>query len=303
MVEHASATVQAVLGKPSHRDCEIYADPYWTPRIEAVIQQWLQTRSELPVQTICAMEAPLPHQGLGSGTQMACTIAALLLSAEKHLLDNPFNSVHASDYLAMESIAQLSQRGKRSNIGLRGFAEGGFVIDHGKSIRTQSDAQAYSRTERFNFPNWPVLIIRDATSTGDCGNEEAAMFERCRHQSNANRDLMIELVQHDILPAIQTLDWSRWNEALGQYGRWAGQIFEPVQGGIYRTSQIASTIDIAKQLGLAGTTQSSWGPTVCAFARDKDHASWCCSRLRNALPRSEIAVTKAANYPAQVSRL
>ena len=315
MVEHSFATLQATLGSSSLEQCCIQADDYWRPRIEAVANQWSKTASDLPVQSIIVTESPLPHQGLGSGTQMACTVAALLTAAERlqlsgvSVFEMPLSALFTCDdpnfpgarqTYPMEALAKLSQRGKRSNIGLCGFMEGGFVLDHGKSIPAGSGAPSETRTERVAFPDWPVLIIQDSTSLGVSGNDEVAMFERCSDCPNPNQEAMLQLVQQKMLPAIAARDWTQFDVALGQYGRWAGQIFESVQGGIYRTPQIAATIDIAKRLGIEGATQSSWGPTVCAIAQDDAHASWCRDRLQRLLPGAIIVLTKAANHSAQV---
>jgi len=303
MIEHSNAIVHASVGKCTNVSIKILADSYWKPRIEAVAHQWQQTQEHLPVQSISVIDAPLPHQGLGSGTQMASTIASLLISGEDFITTRDWDSAKAlSKLISIQTLSQLSQRGKRSNIGLRGFLEGGFILDHGILPPKSFNPASTSRTERFDFPNWPVLIIQDTTSTGDSGNNEAAMFERCRHQSNPNRESMIQLVRQEILPAIDARDWEQWNIAIRQYGRWSGKIFESVQGGIYRTSQIAKAIAVANELGLVGAVQSSWGPTVCAVAQDDGHASWCATRLRTELPQTTITVTKAANHPAQVSR-
>lgn len=302
MVDYSIATVQAIIGKSANSQCIILADSHWGPRVHSVTQQWLQTREVLPIQAITVIDSPFPHQGLGSGTQIACTIASILFAAETNL-DGQWNEQDGlCKLVSMDSLSLLSQRGKRSHIGLTGFLEGGFVVDHGRTSPSAPDAVPSSRTERYTFPDWPVILIQDMACAGDSGVEEAAMFERCKHQPNSNRESMIHLVQFEILPALQAVDWMRMNEALGEYGRFAGGIFEPVQGGIYRTSKIANTIEVAKQLGLVGATQSSWGPTVCAFGQDDEHASWCQSRLRDKLPHAEITVTKAANTPAQLSR-
>ena len=315
MIEHSFATIQATLGQSSLHQCSIHAGDHWRARIEAVANQWSKTASDFPVQSIILTESPLPHQGLGSGTQMACTVAALLTAAKRfHMsgvsvsdvpMSTLFNCIDpifsgARQTNPMDALARLSQRGKRSNIGLCGFLEGGFVLDHGISIPAGSDALSGARTERVAFPDWPVLIIQESTSPGDSGTDEVAMFERCSRCPNSHREAMVQLVQQKILPAIAARDWTQFDVALGQYGRWAGQIFESVQGGIYRTPQIAATIDIAKQLGIEGATQSSWGPTVCAIAQDDAHASWCRDRLQRLLPGAIIVLTKAANHSAQV---
>ncbi len=300
MVDHSTAIVQATVLPSSISQCRIQADAHWRPRIEAVANQWLQAHSQLPIQAINVIESPFPHQGLGSGTQMACTVAALLSTAEHFQLGDLANSkVLMPTLFTFDALAKLSQRGKRSNIGLCGFMEGGFVVDQGIPIPSES-GHTVARTQRFPFPDWPVLILQDTNALGDSGNDEAAMFERCSGVPNPNRIAMARLVQQEILPAIHASDWKRFDIALGQYGRWAGQIFQPVQGGIYRTPQIAHSVEAAKQLGLRGATQSSWGPTVCAFAQNQEHADWCQSRLQSELPGVDVKVTKAANYPAQV---
>ena len=306
MVEHSIADVQATILPTSPLSlCRIHADAHWHPRIEAVANRWLQTHPQLPVDSIRVIESPLPHQGLGSGTQMACTVAALLSAAERFQLDDLASSetskldVSIPRLFDIDALAKLSQRGKRSNIGLCGFMAGGFVADHGISV-SREGGNTSSRTQSVPFPNWPVLILQDTNSLGDSGNDEASLFERCSCCPNPNRGAMALLVQQEILPAIHASDWKRFDIALGQYGRWAGQIFQPVQGGIYRTSRIAHSVEAATRLGLQGATQSSWGPTVCAFAQDQEHADWCQSRLQSELPGVDVSVTKAANYPAQV---
>lgn len=236
---------------------------------------------------------------------MASTVAALLAVAE--LICRVGVVLQAELTLNMlfsiEALAKLSQRGKRSNIGLLGFLEGGFVVDHGQPSPNGNGTISKERTQRIAFPDWPVLIIQDTKSLGDSGNDEASMFELCSRCSNPNRIAMVQLVQQEMLPAIAARDWKQFDIALGRYGRWAGQIFETVQGGIYRTRQIAHSVDVANQLGLKGATQSSWGPTVCAIARDDEHARWCQSRLQSEMPSVVVTTTKAANYSAQVELL
>lgn len=293
MIEHSIAVVQATLGLTSKSQCIIQADDHWRPRIEAVANQWLQSHPQLPIQSVRVVEAPLPHHGLGSGTQMACTIAALLSVAERcEEIGNSFT---------LDTLSRLSQRGKRSNIGLCGFIEGGFVVDHGVSAPCASGATL--RTHRLAFPDWPVLIIQDKSAIGDSGQDEAVMFERCSSCANPNREAMFQLVQQEILPAIASKNWHNFDTALGRYGRWAGQIFRSVQGGTYRTPHIAHCVEVANQIGLRGATQSSWGPTVCTIARDDEHALWCQTRLQAGLPQATVSITRAANYPAQVERI
>ncbi len=301
MIEHSIAMVQATLGRSSKSQCIIQANGHWRPRIDAVAQQWLLSHPQLPIQSVSVIVAPLPHQGLGSGTQMACTVAALLTSAER--------CDEASISFKLDTLSRLSQRGKRSNIGLCGFIEGGFVVDLGvpapaaSGVPASAASGATARTHRIAFPDWPVLIIQDNSAIGDSGQDEAAMFDRCSACANPNREAMVQLVQQEILPAITAKSWQNFDTALGQYGRWAGQIFRPVQGGTYRTPHIAHCVEVANQIGLRGATQSSWGPTVCAIAQDDEHALWCQTQLQAELPHATVSITRATNYPAQVELL
>jgi beta-ribofuranosylaminobenzene 5'-phosphate synthase len=305
MVENSTAILQATLSQDVQSQCAVVADDYWQPRIEAVLNHWLQNHATLPVDSIHMIESPLPHQGLGSGTQMACTVAALLSAAEcsRTPSDSTGTIAKVTELFSIEQLSRQSQRGKRSNIGLCGFLEGGFIVDCGMRLANTSCEDSTPRTQRIEFPDWPAIVIQDTESRGDSGDDEARMFDRCSHQPNPNRELMIQTVQQEILPCIASKDWDRFDIALGRYGRWAGKIFEPVQGGVYRSPQIALCIDVAAKLGLRGATQSSWGPTVCAFARDAEHAAWCQSRLQTELPGLKVSTTRAANGPAQVEWL
>lgn len=304
MVESAIAVLEATIGQSVHSRCVVEADAYWQPRIGAVLNKWLETRGALQVDSIRVIESPLPHQGMGSGTQMACSAAALLSAAEcrRTQVETSWSS-NDTHLFSIESLSKQSQRGKRSNIGLCGFLEGGFVFDRGMQPANSSKEVSLPRTQRFEFPDWPVLVLQDTESRGDSGDDEARMFERCSLVSNPNRELMMKTIEHEILPAIASKDWEQFDIALGRYGRWAGKIFEPVQGGLYRSPQIAQCVDVAVKLGLRGATQSSWGPTVCAFARDAEHALWCQSRLQAELPRLKVSTTRGANGPAQVEWL
>ena len=321
MIKHSSALINARVSSSSmNQNCEIKADDYWLPRIESLTNEWLSSHSQLPVSMIDVHQSPTPHRGLGSGTQMACAIASLLFLDQSalslfqrnrldkdtshvpisQLLPRSANSTHTQmvdDQIKM--LAKLGKRGTRSNIGLFGFLAGGFIIDQGRSIQGESDASTQPRTRRVEFPDWPVIAIHDDSSTGDSGMVETEMFDRCSRVPNPNRQAMMDLVNHEILPAIQFEDWKRFDKAIGQYGRFAGQIFAPAQGGVYRSEKIAHTIEVANKLGIKGATQSSWGPTVVAIATDVDQAHWFEKNLKKRLPHLNIEIAMAANHSAQ----
>ena len=51
-------------------------------------------------------------------------------------------------------------------------------------------------------------------------------------------------VSKPVRVAMSDDDWRRFDNAIGLYGRFAGQIFAPAQGGVYRTEKIVHTIDV-----------------------------------------------------------
>ena len=321
MVKLSSTMINAyVTGSPLNLKCNIKANDYWLPRIESITNAWIKTHAQLPVEMIDLHKTSTPHRGLGSGTQLACSVASLLLIDEFRLslvqgkpLDDDTSHVSISQLLPqspnskktqiindqLEMLAKLSKRGARSNIGLFGFLVGGFIIDQGKSIHAERGSSIQPRTSQVKFPYWPIITIHDDSSTGDSGMVETEMFDRCSRVPNPNRQAMMDLVSHEILPAIQFEDWKRFDIAIGQYGRFAGEIFAPAQGGVYRSKKIAHTIEVANKLGIKGATQSSWGPTVVAIAPDIDNALWFEKKLKKRLPHLDIEIAMAANHSAQ----
>jgi beta-ribofuranosylaminobenzene 5'-phosphate synthase len=344
MIDHSVAEVEAnfAIGNPTEQESAperigVDANEYWKPRIESFLrwdfarEQKYQAKTDTP-RTVACLESislhstPTPHCGLGSGTQMACTLAVLLQSVKSLDYDklrnwpnkisleevlHSYQDRHSADpqRSLRHVLATLSHRGKRSNIGLQGFLEGGFIVDHGHEYSGELNVAAdvlkgtsTRRTDRYHFPSdWPVLLVHDhASAPGDSGDAELQMFERCSSTPNAGRSVMLRLVSNEIVPAVLSKDWETFDRSIGQYGKLAGGVFASVQGGIYRTPQIASAVATIQRLGIQGAVQSSWGPTVCCVARDADHAAWCVTQLRNAIPSATITTTYAASQSAQV---
>ena len=176
---------------------------------------------------------------------------------------------------------------------------GGFIIDEGIRTGATGEDSPPRTTSRLPFPQWPVIVIHDVSAQGDSGQSEKEMFDLCSHSPNPQREEMMSLVETEIAHAVANEDWTRFDLAIGEYGRLAGKIFAPAQGGVYRTDRIAHTIETVKQLGITGATQSSWGPTVVAIANDIEQAYWCQIRLQERLPHLGVEVVHAANHSAQ----
>lgn len=264
----------------------IAADAYWTPRIEELCNRWLlvDKSSRLPLRQIELLQQTPAHCGLGSGTQVACAVVALLETAAGRKISN------------IEHLRHLTGRGARSCVGLQGFLEGGFIVDYGQV------AQQANRTVRYPFPNdWRLLLIRASTEAGDSGSAEQKMFAECASVPNPNRSRMLELIESEIIPSVLTEDWDLWDRSVGLYGYYAGQVFARGQGGVYRTKEIGQLVDSLARVGCFGVAQSSWGPTVLAVARDDEHAKWLTTKVEEFFPNATAEVTTVQNGSALIN--
>ncbi|MCU0710609.1 MAG: hypothetical protein MUC43_01025 [Pirellula sp.] len=266
-------------------ELEVIADDYWTSRIHKLCDRWKAFRNEpkLPLQKIILHENAPPHCGLGSGTQVACAVTAILEYACGRTIANT------------EHLKSLTGRGARSCVGLQGFMEGGFIVDYGQSFQLER------HSIRLDFPtDWQLLLVRVSTTAGDSGDAEQQMFHQCASHANPNRDRMLDLIETDIIPAVQSHDWQRWDLSVGQYGYYAGDIFSACQGGIYRTPDIGRLVDLFAKHGCFGAAQSSWGPTVLVVAKDHDHGRWLAEAVKRDFPHSQIESTSPINHAARL---
>jgi beta-ribofuranosylaminobenzene 5'-phosphate synthase len=255
---------------------EVSGDTYWTERTQRAVSSWLAHAStpKLPLESFCVVLPPQPHVGLGSGTQWACSVVGLLQLA--HSIDHlPLDeeSIWRNLFPDAGSLAVLAGRGLRSHIGTEGFRCGGWIVDWGQSEQ--------DRTQTLSFPeHWRIVTLCDSAYEGESGPAEAKIFERCSHQPNSHRPEMVRLIQQEMIPSILDADWPTASQAIGRYGALAGQIFEPLQGGVYRSPSIAACVAAMQELGIHGVGQSSWGPTVFALAQDEEQANWIAERMR-----------------------
>lgn len=286
MAQEPSTRIEGIVGTVTEiTELEIVADSYWSPRIKKLCERWRTLRNEvqLPLKKIVMHQCAPQHCGLGSGTQVASAVVTILEQARDGLAPS------------LEQLKSLTGRGVRSCVGLQGFMEGGFIVDYGQSKSTER------RSVRLDFPcEWPLLLVRVSQSIGDSGEAELHMFHQCASHANPNRFRMMSLIEEEIIPAVQSQDWNRWDLAVGQYGYYAGDIFSRCQGGIYRTPDIGRLVDCLANHGCFGAAQSSWGPTVLVVAKDLDHAWWLRDSIAQDFPNAQTEFTTAQNHAASL---
>ena len=244
-----------------------------------------------PPLQIVVHHAPLEHQGLGTGTQIDLALARGLAE---------FCPGAPKDVLA---LAALASRGLRSAIGTHGFAQGGLLLDAGKRPETDIPAPLLMR---FPFPEeWRVLLVRPWHLQGPAGRIEREKFLNLPADSRAQTETLCRLALLEIVPALLEKDFRTFAQGVHAFNALAGEMFRAVQLGTYGHASTARLIALLQSWGCLGAGQSSWGPTVFAFAESAGEAEQWRERLRS-LPEAseyEVIVTTGANHGARVERV
>ena len=232
-------------------------------------------------------QAAPEHSGLGTGTQLGLAVARAVTTAS------------GLPELPVEDLARRVGRGRRSGLGIHGFARGGFLVDGGK-CRADAIAPLVARAE---FPeSWRVVLALPPWAQGLHGEGEVQAFERLRAEPGLT-DRLCRLVLLGMLPALSEGDLEAFGEAVYEFNRRVGEVFAPVQDGCYSHARVADLIACLRREGVRGVGQSSWGPGVFAVAGDDDRAAALARMVgaRAALQAHEVLVCRASNHGAQVS--
>jgi predicted sugar kinase len=265
---------------PSHD----WTNDYWKRRFTKVYQPFRNRDGVTPIGKVNLELAPVPHEGLGSGTQFACAASAIL---NAQLADN------------WTDIIIDSGRGLRSHIGLHGFLHGQLIVDQGQTTAGTSFDEP--RTLVQSFPDqWRIVLVHEDVYQGDSGDNEQSIFDACSKQENPNRDRMLELIDKQILPSLHTEDYQRACQAIGEYGELAGEIFAPALGDSYRSPRIRYWVDRIRSLGFQGVGQSSWGPVVFVIVQDCQQAQWLLSQIQADLLDGSWTDVCTAAGPAKI---
>lgn len=225
------------------------------------------------------LATPAPHSGLGSGTQLALAIAA----GVRQLCQAPS--------LEIGELATSVNRGRRSAVGSHGFQLGGLIWEEG-----QRPGESLGKlNRRVEVPiDWRIVLVTMPHSEGLSGEWERRAFENLPSVPADVTCQLTQLAEEHILPATEQQDFDTFGEAVFQYGRLAGSCFADVQGGPFASPQISAGVHRLRDLGVRGVGQSSWGPTLFAFAADDNAATDLIDRIS---PLEEFAGAQIASTP------
>lgn len=231
-------------------------------------------------------EAVPAHAGLGSGTQLALSVAAGVRRLHG-LAPDP-----RTDALALG-------RGRRSGIGLGLFAAGGLVVDGGIG----PGGPPPPLLARLPVPaDWRVLLVLDRAGAGLAGEREVAAFRALPPMPAAVAARLCRLMLMQALPAVAEGDLAAFGAALDEVQALTGDHFAPVQGGRFTSARVAAALSEMSRMGATGIGQSSWGPTGFAFVRGDAAAA----EMRGILTGSatgealDISICRALNRGAAI---
>jgi beta-RFAP synthase len=183
------------------------------------------------------------------------------------------------------TLARRAGRGRRSAVGVHGFQTGGLIVDAGKRPLDELGALAC----RLPFPaDWRVLLITPQRSaSGLSGRPEEHAFARLGAMPLELTRRLSHLIVTELLPAVGSADFDAFCQAVTEYGRNVGEFFAPVQGGVFGAVWSDALVEQWQRMGIRGLGQTSWGPTLFAFAASPDEARELADRLRRTLRDAE----------------
>ena len=211
------------------------------------------------------------HAGLGSGTQLALSIARAL--AELYDVDAD-----------IRAVARAMGRAQRSAIGTWTFTGGGLVVEGGR--RAESD-ECGPLIARLPFPpSWRCVVVVPDGPPGISGADEAEAFATLPTPSEHDVEHVSHLVLMSLLPALAEGDLDAFGRALTEIQEVTGRWFAPAQGGTFASGPSRGLVRQLAEWGAAGVGQSSWGPTVYGIVEGADAAARLVERVKSALGSS-----------------
>jgi beta-ribofuranosylaminobenzene 5'-phosphate synthase len=257
-------------------------------RAIAFARRWAEFHCRALPDCQIAIESAIPaHAGLGSGTQLALSIAAGLSAFCNLAAQSP------------QELALSVGRGLRSAVGTYGFAFGGLIVEQGKLPE-----EPISPLDcRLDLPDdWRFVLVCPQGESGLAGEDETDAFGSLPTVPQTVSDQLIALALERLVPGVATDDFAAFGENLYQYGRLSGECFAARQGGPFNGPLLTSIIENIRRLGHAGVGQSSWGPTIFVVLPSQHAAEQLVAQLRQRddAPPLDLLIASPNNCGAQV---
>jgi len=227
-------------------------------RVRDFAARVLANRPEKPGARVRATQVAAAHQGLGSGTQLGLAVAAAITRA------------YGTEHTARE-LATMVGRGDRSGVGVAAFAQGGLVIDGGRSLQ----GGIAPLLARFEFPAaWRIVLVFDDAMAGLHGAAERGAFATLPAMSASDAAELARWCLMGLMPAVAEHDFRGVARAVAAIQARVGRYFAPAQrGGLFTSPRVAHAVQtLSRCFALDGIGQSSWGPTGFVLVPHEERA-------------------------------
>jgi beta-ribofuranosylaminobenzene 5'-phosphate synthase len=232
-------------------------------------------------------EAIPAHMGLGSGTQLAIAIGVALAKL--------FNVK-----VSVPELAVAMGRAKRTAVGTTIFQSGGFVVDGGKNLKTQTFPPLIYRQP---FPTeWRFIVAIPNQTQGLSNSQENHAFDKLTQMPAGDVGQICRLTMLKLLPALAEHDIESFGDALTKIQVLTGTHFAQAQGGTYASPTCEECIEFMKKTAAHGVGQSSWGPALYAVVK-QEHANQTLAEVKAYLKKGvggEAFIAKANNKGAVI---
>ena len=234
-----------------------------TELVTSFAKRFLETYSIKANVSIHVKQTITEHTGLGSGTQLALSVAVALA----RLLN-----VKATT----QELSLTMGRMKRTGVGTAVFEHGGFVVDAGKKIRNGVLDPKSLPPLIFHQPfpeDWKFVVAIPNIKKGLAKAEEKNAFGRLPSMPSEVVGNICWLTMMKLLPSLVERDIENFGAALTRIQVVVGNFFGSVQGGTFSSSTACRTIDFMNDHGAFGVGQSSWGPAIYGLVQGETKAN------------------------------
>lgn len=213
----------------------------------------------------CAIEVtavPPPHVGLGSGTQLALAVAAGM----GELFGTP-HSTSSEQCFSTEQAFRLAAavgRGRRSCVGIYGFAGGGLILEAGRLADKPEERVSPLLARVFVPEAWRCVVFLRRGAEGLHGEAEKEAFARLPPVPEEVSVELARIAVEELVPTARQGAFAAFSDAVYRYGRLAGKPFEAESSRLPFHGAIGELIERLNASGTRGAAQSSWGPAVMA---------------------------------------
>ncbi len=263
----AAAASPSVLVSVRRADA-VTAEGEDAARAETFARRFL-AHHDLPGGVVVRVHRALPpHAGLGSGTQLALSVARAI--AELHGVD-----ARASE------LARAVGRARRSAIGTWTFERGGLVVEGGRHPDRDACGPLVANLP---FPSsWRCVLVVPDAPPGLNGPEEEAALAALPAPSERDVERVAHIVLMALLPALADGDLPAFGQTLGEIQTVTGRWFATVQGGAFAQGPSAEMVRRLRDWGAVGVGQSSWGPAVYGLVEGEEAGLRLADRVRHAV--------------------